>query len=42
MIILRGRLLQMAAPVRKEEARIRMETKVRIHWDNSSYELLIR
>ncbi len=39
---IRGRLLQMAAPVRKEEARIRMETKVRIHWDNSSYELLIR
>ena len=32
----------MAAPVRKEEARIRMETKVRIHWDNSSYELFIR
>ena len=32
----------MVAPVRKEEARIRMETKVRIHWDNSSYELLIR
>lgn len=39
---LKGRLLQMAAPVRKEEVRIRMETKVRIHWDNSSYELLIR